>query len=297
MRYLGTDMRYVIQRWVGRLLTHLLLMLVSLLCFLPLMMVVSASFTDETALVENGYELLPSKFSTEAYEYVLRDGGQIVRAYGVSFVVTLSGSMGGLIVMALLAYSLSRTGLRMRKVVAFYVLFTLLFNGGLVPTYIVVTRFLQLKNTLWALILPQMVIPMYVLILRTYFISLPDDVLDAARIDGAGEWRTFFQIVMPMSTPAFATIGLFSALLYWNDWLTPLLYIDDSRLYPLQYLMYTIMVNINFLAAGGQTVGMTLPIQPVRMALAVLVIVPLIFFALFTQKYFTRGATLGALRE
>lgn len=276
---------------------HGVLIVAGLLCFLPLMLVFSASLTDQTALVENGYTLLPTKFSLEAYDYVVRNGTQIVRAYGVSLLVTVVGSLGGLLVMALLGYVLSRKTLRTRKVFTFYVFFTLLFNGGLVPTYIVVTQSLGLKNSLFSLILPTMVVPTYVLILRTYFTALPDEVMDAARIDGAGEWRTFFQIVVPMSTPAFATIGLFSALLYWNDWLSPLLYLDNAKLYPLQYLLYTIMTNINNLAAGGQTVGMTMPVQPVRMALAVLVIVPLIFVAMFTQKYFTRGATLGALKD
>lgn len=285
------------KRTLGLLANHAVLLLASLACFLPLVLVVSASFTAESALVAEGYRLLPSQFSTAAYEYVLRNSGQILRAYGVSALVTIVGSLGGLLVMALLAYGLSRKRLRLRKAVAFFVFFTLLFNGGLVPTYIVVTQVLGLRNSLWALILPIMVVPTYVLILRTYFAVLPDEVLDAARIDGAGEWRMFFQIVMPMSTAAFATIGLFSALLYWNDWLTPLLYIDDAHLYPLQYLLYTIMVNINYLTAGGQTVTMALPVQPVRMALAVLVIAPLIFVAAFALKYFVRGVTLGALRD
>jgi len=281
----------------GTLANHTLLILASLACFLPLVMVVSASFTAESALVADGYRLLPSEFSTAAYDYVLRNSGQILRAYAVSAVVTITGSLGGLLVMSLLAYALSRSRLHIRKAVAFFVFFTLLFSGGMIPTYMVVTQVLGLRNSLWALILPLMVVPMYVLILRTYFVALPDEVLDAARIDGAGEWRTFFQIVMPMSTAAFATIGLFSALLYWNDWLTPLLYIDDAHLYPLQYLLYTVMVNINYLTAGGQTVSMAVPVQPVRMALAVLVIAPLIFIAAFALKYFVRGATLGALKD
>lgn len=292
-----SDAAYRARNLGATIFTHGVLIVAGLLCFLPLMLVFSASVTDQTALVENGYTLLPSQFSLEAYDYVVRNGEQILRAYGVSLLVTVVGSLGGLLVMALLAYTLSRKTLRSRKVFTFYVFFTLLFNGGLVPTYIIVTQTLSLKNSLFALILPTLVVPTYVLILRTYFTTLPDEVLDAARIDGAGEWRTFFQIVVPMSTPAFATIGLFSALLYWNDWLSPLLYLDNAKLYPLQYLLYTIMTNINNLAAGGQTVGMTMPVQPVRMALAVLVIVPLIFVAMFTQKYFTRGATLGALRD
>lgn len=278
-------------------LRHGVLLGAALLCFLPLMLIVSASFTDQDAIAQNGYTLLPSKFSTYAYEFVLRDSQAVIRAYGVSIFVTVVGSVGALLVMSLLAYAISRPQLRLRRPLSFYVLFTLLFWGGLVPTYIVITQVLQLRNNILALILPIMVVPTYVLILRTYFTQIPEDLIDAARIDGAGEWRVFFCIVFPLSTPAFATIGLLAALMYWNDWFLSLLYIDDPNLFSLQYLLYRLLGNIQYLQVNAQVAPVAVPASPARMALAVLAIGPIIFLALFAQKYFVRGITLGSVRE
>jgi putative aldouronate transport system permease protein len=228
---------------------------------------------------------------------VLTDAPKVLQAYGITIFITVVGSIAALLVMALLAYALSRRALRVRKALSFYVFFTLLFSGGLVPTYILITQILQMRNTLPVLILPIMVVPTWVLILRTYFLSLPDELLDAARIDGAGEWRIFFQVVMPLSTPALATIGLFAVLMYWNDWYLALLYVDDPNLYPLQYYLYTVLSNINFLSAGSQSLGITPPAQSARMALTVLAIGPIIFAAVFAHRYFVRGVTLGALKD
>jgi putative aldouronate transport system permease protein len=279
------------------ILRHGILLSTAMLCFLPLMLIISASFTDQNAISDNGYTLLPSKFSTYAYEFVLRDSRAVVQAYGVTIFVTVVGSLVGLLVMSLLAYALSRPQLRLRKPLSFYVLFTLLFYGGLVPTYIVISQVLNLKNNILVLILPIMVVPTYVLILRTYFAGLPEELIDAAKIDGAGEWRIFFQIVFPLSTPAFATIGLLCALMYWNDWFLSLLYIDNAKLYSLQYLLYRLLGNIQYLQVNTQVAPVDVPASPARMALAVLAIGPIIFAALFAQKYFIRGITLGALRE
>jgi len=173
----------------------------------------------------------------------------------------------------------------------------MLFYGGLVPTYIVISQILGLRNNLLVLILPIMVVPTYVLILRTYFSALPEELIDAAKIDGAGEWRIFFQIVFPLSTPAFATIGLLCALMYWNDWFLSLLYIDDPQLYSLQYLLYRLLGNIQVLQVNPQVSPVAVPASPARMALAVLAIGPIIFAALAAQKYFVRGITLGGIRE
>ena len=166
----------------------------------------------------------------------------------------------------------------------------------MVPFYILVTRYLGLKDNLLALILPYLVTAWYVLILRTSFAQLPTELLDAARIDGAGEWRNFFQIVLPLSKPVLATIGLFLILRYWNDWFLALLFIDRSVLYPLQYLLYTLMANINFLASNPQTTGIPIPVQSARMAMAVLAFGPALFAFLMLQKYFVRGITVGGLK-
>lgn len=276
---------------------HGILLAAALLCFVPLMLIISASFTDQDAIARYGYTLIPSQFSIYAYQFVLLDSRSVVQAYGVTIFVTVVGSLTGLLVMSLLAYALSRSHLRLRKPLSFYVLFTLLFYGGLVPTYIVISQILGLKNNILVLILPIMVVPTYVLILRTYFAGLPEELIDAAKIDGAGEWRIFFQIVFPLSTPAFATVGLLCALMYWNDWFLSLLYIDDQQLYSLQFLLYRLMSSIQYLQVNTQTAPVSVPASPARMALAVLAIGPIIFAALFAQKYFVRGITLGALRD
>jgi putative aldouronate transport system permease protein len=280
----------------GILFVHITLALIGVACVLPMLLVVSVSLSDERALVTEGYSLLPVGFSTFAYEYILQQPGQILRAYGVTISVTLFGTLGGLLLCSLLAYPLSRADYRLRGPLSFYVFFTLLFSGGMVPFYILVTRYLGLKDNMLALILPYMVTAWYVLILRTSFAQLPVELLDAARMDGAGEWRVFFQIVLPLSKPALATIGLFFILRYWNDWFLALLFIDKYTLYPLQYLLYVLMANINFMASNPQTTGMAIPVQSARMALAVLAFGPALFSFLLLQKYFVRGITIGGLK-
>ncbi len=281
---------------VGRFFVHLVLTLVGLACLLPMILVISISLSDELVIAREGYRLWPVGFTTFAYEYILREPGQMLRAYGVTIVVTTMGTIFGLLICSLLGYALSRQDYRLRGPLSFYVFFTLLFNGGMVPFYILVTRYLDLKNDILALILPYLVTAWYVLILRTSFAQLPGDLLDAARIDGAGEWRVFFQIVLPLSKPVLATIGLFFILRYWNDWFLALLFIDTASLYPLQYLLYVLMQNINFLASNPQTTGIPIPTQSARMAMAVLAFGPALFSFLLLQKYFVRGITIGGLK-
>lgn len=280
----------------GRLFVHSALTLIGLACLLPMILVISISLSDERLVARQGYSLWPVGFTTFAYEYILQEPGQMVRAYGVTILVTATGTVLGLLICSLLGYAISRKDYKFRGVLSFYVFFTLLFNGGMVPFYILVTRYLGLKNDLLALILPYLVTAWYVLILRTSFAQLPVELLDAARIDGAGEWRIFFQIVLPLSKPALATVGLFFILRYWNDWFLALLFIDIDTLYPLQYLLYVLMQNINFLASNPQTTGVPIPSQSARMALAVLAFGPALFSFLLLQKYFVRGITIGGLK-
>lgn len=288
--------RYRLRAFLGRFAVHAVLTVVGLACLIPMVLVISISLSSEKALITEGYSLLPVGFSTYAYEYILQQPAQILQAYGVTLFVTIVGTMLGLLVSSLLAYALSRKDYKLRRVLSFYVFFTLLFNGGLVPFYILMTRYLGLKDNVLALILPYVVTAWYVLILRTSFAQLPMELLDAARIDGAGEWRIFFQIVVPLSKPVLATIGLFYILRYWNDWFMALLFIDKQVLYPLQYLLYVLMANINFLASNPQTTGVPIPTQSARMAMAVLAFGPALFTFLLLQKYFVRGITIGGLK-
>jgi putative aldouronate transport system permease protein len=280
----------------ARLAVNIILTVMSVACVVPLLLVISASLTEEKALVLEGYKLIPSKISLYAYRYVLLQPDQIMRAYGVTIAVTVIGSVLGLLVMSLLAYVLSRQDFVLRRALSFYVFFTMLFNGGLVPWYILIARYLQMKDTLAVLIVPLLVNAWWILLLRTYFQGIPKELLEAAKMDGAGEWRVFFQVAVPLSTPALATVGLFAMLRYWNDWWMALLFIEKPRLVPLQYLLYAILKNIDFLASNPQTVGVPVPVQPVRMAMAVMAIGPIIFGYLFVQKYFVRGITLGSFK-
>ncbi|MBV9353920.1 MAG: carbohydrate ABC transporter permease [Chloroflexi bacterium] len=280
----------------GQVAVHALLIGVCLACLVPLVIIVSASFTDEETLVNNGFRLVPAKLSLVAYQFLLLDPGQILHGYAVSTFVTTTGSALGLLVMAMLAYVMSRRDFPYRNVLAFVVFFTLLFQGGLVPFYIVVTQTLHLNDTIWVLILPYLVVPFFVLLLRTYFASLPFELIEAAKIDGASELHIFFRIVLPLSTPALATVGLFLVLRYWNDFWLPLLFIDNHDLYPLQYLLFNILKSLNSIQSSAQTTGVAAPLETVRMAMAVVAIGPVLVVFLAVQRYFVRGITLGGLK-
>lgn len=275
---------------------HGALVATCLVCIVPLWLIISASFTDEQALVERGFRLIPAKFSTEAYRFLLADPAQILRAYSVSVLVTFSGAMVSLFLMSMLAYALSRRDFSLRKVLALFVFFPILFNAGTLPFYILMVRQLGLKDNLLALVLPPLVLPFFVLLLRTFFSNIPRELIEAAKLDGASEWLIYFRVVVPLSTPALATVGLFSLLFYWNDLYLSLLFINDKSLYNLQYLLYQIIANIQLLEEGFAGQGLKPPLQSVRMAMAVLAMGPVLFAFMFVQRYFIKGITLGGLK-
>ena len=284
---------------VAHAVIHTVLIVLTVIFILPLLLVISGSFSTEQDIALHGYALIPGHFSLAAYQYLFNNSDLIVSGYEVTIAVTLIGSAASLLIMALLGYAISRRDFRYRRAISFFTLFTMLFNGGLVPTYIMMTQFLQVQDNLLAYILPYLVIPLYVLLLRTYFSGLPTELIEAAKLDGAGEWRIFFQIVIPMSTPALATVGLLIMLVYWNDWFQPLLYITNTHLMSLQYLLYQIQQNVMMLNTSANQANVsttTIPSQSVLMAMAVLAIGPIVFAFLFTQRYFVRGITLGGLK-
>ncbi len=282
-----------------RLAIHVALALVAIAFFMPMLLVVSSSLSSESSITKNGYTFFPAHFSTLAYQYVLGSSGQLFLSYGVSIVVTTVGTVVSLATMAMLAYSLAQPDYKLRKPLSFYVLFTMLFNGGLVPSYILITQYLHIQDTILVLILPYLVTPWYVLLLRTYFTQLPRDILDAARVDGAGEWRIFMRIAIPLSRPALATVGLFVLLTYWNDWWLGLLYIQSNNLVPVQLFLYRILSNIDFLSASPQMVSQLggVPIQTVQMATAVLAIGPIVIAFFAVQRYLVRGITVGGIKD
>jgi putative aldouronate transport system permease protein len=292
---------YRLGQSISQIIVNTVMMVLSILFLVPMILVISSSLTDEKSLSINGYNLIPSKFSLAAYQYIIADPYRILSAYTVTITVTVVGTVLGLLLMSLLAYALSRRDFEWRKPISFVVFFTMLFNGGLVPTYYMVTQVYHLKNTLPVLILPYLVVPWYIFILRTFFSTLPHELIEAARIDGAGEWRIFFQLVLPLSTPVLATVGLFCVLMYWNDWWLPLLYISDPKLYPLQYLLYSIMNNVQFLTSSaaqnsGLLRGVVVPTETLRMAMVVVAMGPIAIVFLALQRYFVRGMLIGSIK-
>ena len=283
-------------RFLG-ILVNSILMVFCLACLFPMVIVISTSFSEETDILQNGYTVLPRKFTAFAYEYIFGDPSQILRAYSVTISVTTVGTILGLLIMSLLAYALSRKQFIFRRPLNFYLLFTMLFSGGLVPYYILVTQYLDLDDKFMVLVLPYLVSPWYVFLLRTFFQGLPQELLDSAKIDGAGEFRILFQIIIPLSAPALATVALFLILMYWNDWWLSLLFIRNRKLYPIQLMLYNILMNIKAMEANPGNIQMSLPpSETVRMAMAVLAAGPVTIIFLFLQKYFVRGILIGSLK-
>lgn len=235
---------------------NIILGLLSLVCIIPFLFVIIISITDEQSLAMNGYRFIPEKLSLYAYQYIMNAGESIIRSYGVTILVTVLGTIIGLLLTGTYAYALSRKSYAYRKFFTKVITIPMLFSGGMIANYLIVTQVLMLKDTIWALILPICMNSFNVIVLRTFFkTSIPDAVVESAKIDGASEWRLFFQIVVPMALPGLATIGLFLTLGYWNDWFNAMMYIDDSKLMPLQYMLIRIESSIDFLASNKSMMG------------------------------------------
>ncbi|RTE11264.1 carbohydrate ABC transporter permease [Paenibacillus whitsoniae] len=284
-----------------QLFLNMIMLLFAICSVFPFLLLVSASFTDDMEMIRSGYSLIPETISFSAYEYLWNDATTIMRAYGITILVTVVGTLIGLTFISLLAYPLSRKEMPFRKFLAFYVFFTMLFHGGLVPTYLVYTNLLDLKNTIWALIIPGLLVnAFYVILMRTFFAtSIPPSIIESAYIDGAKESRIFIRIVVPLSTPVLATVGLFQTIRYWNDWFNGLIYITDSKYYSLQNLLNRILLDIQFMQnSDGQTMEAAahLPLESMRMAIAVIGVLPIIAAYPFFQKFFIKGITVGAVK-
>ncbi|MFE4714210.1 MULTISPECIES: carbohydrate ABC transporter permease [Bacillales] len=282
---------------------NIILMLVACVCILPFVLLLTSSITDEQAIYQHGYSFFPEKISFAAYEYLLNDASGILHAYGITIFITVVGTACGLILTALLAYPLSRPNLPFRNLWSFFVFFTMLFNGGLVPTYLVYTQLLDMKNTIWALIVPGLLMnAFYVMLMRTFFVtSIPEPVIESAKIDGAGELGTFIRIVLPLSLPILATVGLFQSINYWNDWFNGMIYVTDSSLFSLQNLLNRILLDIQFLASSNfgssqADVSSNAPMETVRMAMAVIGVIPIVVAYPFFQRFFVKGLTVGAVK-
>lgn len=280
---------------------YLLIALFALACAIPFLLALAVSFTDEQELLQNGYRLIPEHFSLLAYKLLFSTNNAFTSAYGVTVFVTVVGTVLSLLVTSMLAYPLSLKTLKYGNRIAFFVYFTMLFNGGLVPSYILITKYLHLQNTIWVYILPFLVNAFNMFLLKNFFSAIPESLAESAKIDGANDIYILFKIVLPLSKPALATIGLFYAITYWNEWFTALLYIDDTKLYSLQYLIMRIQRSIEFIASSlaakaNLPVGSAVPSVAIRMATAMVTIGPIILLYPFLQRYFVKGVMVGAIK-
>jgi putative aldouronate transport system permease protein len=287
---------YKRQKRVMSTALHLTMATVALLMILPFWLVFSASFTENQSLVLDGYHIWPLKFSTDAYSYLFLSPESLLRSYGVTFFVTLFGTFFGLMIMAMMGYGLARITGKTRRVLTLFVLLPILFSGGLIPFYLVMTQVYHINNSMLSLVFPYLLAPFYVLLLRSYFNQLPQEILESAKIDGANEVRIFFQIAIPLSLPALATVGLFTLLGYWNDYLMAMLFIRDKNLFPLQYLLFQLLNNAEIMNKSPQVSHIAVPGASLRMAMAIVAAGPAIFISLILGRYFVRGITLGALK-
>ncbi|SEO65164.1 carbohydrate ABC transporter permease [Paenibacillus sp. OV219] len=289
----------------SNMVINVIFILYSIVCLLPILLVISASLSDETSITLHGYALIPREWSLSAYHYLGFDMHKILAGYGISIATTVIGSLTGMLMTALYAYPLSRTDFQFRGFFSFFIFFTMIFGGGLVPSYLVYTYIFHLKDTLFALIVPGLLMSAFlVLTTRTFFQqTIHPSILESAQIDGAGEFRIFFGIVLPLSLPVMATVGLFYTLGYWNDWFNSLVYINNDKMVNLQYMMYKVMRNLQFLQSNAQSsssIGAEeiakIPSETVRMAMCIVGMGPIVLAYPFFQRYFVAGLTVGAVK-
>ncbi len=278
-------------------LSHVVLIIVSVMAVLPFWVLIMASFTDEATAMSTGYRLLPKKWSLEAYRYLLSKWHMFGRGYLITAAVTVAGVVICIIVTLMFSYMLSKEDLPFKKFFNLYVIVTMLFNGGLVSTYIMYTNTFHIKDTFFALLVPNLLTnAFYIIMVRNYFQhNIPMELLEAAQIDGASEYRIFFSIVMPLSKPIIATLGLLVGVNYWNDWQNGMYYLNDSNMYGIQNILNAINENSKYLMQGGGG-GTVMPTETVRMAAAMLGILPILIVYPFFQDYFVKGITMGAVK-
>lgn len=289
---------------VVNLLFNLIFIILALICVVPLLVVLSISLSSEESIRQTGYHIFPSAFSGEAYSYIANQGTMIARALGVSVFVTVVGTVLGVLLTTSMGYAISRPNFKLKGLLTWIVFIPMVFNGGLVSSYYINSNMLGLKDTVWALILPLAVSSFNVIICKTFFKStIPDGLIESAEMDGASQMRIFFTIVLPISLPVIATIGLFLCFGYWNDWFQSMLYINNQDLYSLQALLNNLMSNVDALAKNASSMGVsyallaaTMPKESARMAVAIVIVLPVAFAYPFFQRYFISGLTVGAVK-
>lgn len=283
-----------------QILLNIVLCILCALIIYPFLMLVSVSLSNEKDIAYYGYKLIPRSFDLAAYKYVMANPGAILNAYKVTAIYSVAAMVFGVALMAMLAYPLSRKGFNGKGFLSKFVYFTMLFNGGLVPSYILITKYLHLDDTILVYILPSMISVWHVFMMRSFFDGIPNEMIEAVMIDGGNEYTIFFQIVLPLSKPVLATVALLMFLAKWNDWNTAMLYINDSKLFSLQYLLQRILENIELMESSTTASTMIntseIPAETARMAMAVVVAGPALLVFPFFQKYFVKGMTVGSVK-
>ena len=290
---------------IFQIIGHCVMIFLSICAVVPMILLVMSSITDNDTLISNGYSFFPEKFSLYAYEYIFKTGNTVIHAYGVSIVLTIIGTALSLLLTTLLAYALSKKDLPGRNLLTFYVFFTMLFNGGLVPTYMNYTNVFGIKNTFLALLIPNLLANGFnILLVKSYFVTgVPYEIIESSLMDGASEFTIFSKIVLPLSKPIVATIGLFSGIAYWNDWQNGYIYLTKrTDLYSIQNLLNRMIQNIQYLSQNtanikNADVGLAaIPSVSIRMAMAVVGILPIVIIYPFVQSNFVKGITLGGVK-
>lgn len=286
-----------------QIMAHIILFLLALFCILPLLLLFSSSFSNETAILHEGYRLLPKEFDLTAYQYIVNGSSGILHSYGISALITIGGTLANLLLTILYAYPISRGDLKGRTFFSFFLFFTILFNGGLIPTYMMWTNTFHIKNSYLAYILPNLLVNgFYVIMARNFFASnIPAALLESAKMDGAGEFRILRYIVLPMSRPILATLGLFVSLNYWNDWQNGLYYISNDKMYTIQVLLNRMLLDTLYMQQGlaktiNSSIGASMPTATLKMAIAVLGAIPVLLIFPFISKYLTGGIVVGAVK-
>lgn len=281
-----------------KIILYTILGIITVLWLIPILFIFVMSVSSSDSIAEVGYSLFPKELTFEAYTYLIKNPAQILDSYKISIIVTLIGTVAGLLITTGLAYAMSRKDFLASKTLNRYVTFALLFHGGLIPTYIVVTQWLHLGNTLWVLILTMLVSPWNVFLMRSFISGIPMELLEAAFIDGATEFQTYYKIVLPLAKAGLASVGLLIMFGYWNDWYQGMLYIDDMKLTPLPLLLYKIISNIQYVMQNSQYMNSAnnFPTIGARMATCVISIAPMLIAFPFFQKYLAKGLTLGSVK-
>jgi len=272
----------------------------ALCCLLPFVLIVSSSLSSEKSIMESGFALWPKEFSTFAYEIVFRNPKLVIGSYVVTLLITIAGTAIGLFIVAMTGYALQRQDFFYRNKISFYIYFTTLFSGGLVPFYLLVTQYLHLKDSYLAVLLPGLLSPFLIIMMKAFTKSIPHEITESAKMDGAGDFTIFLRLILPMSTPALATIGLFIALGYWNEWYNAMLFLSPNMEYrPLQLFLHNVINSAEFIrnsAAASNVPPQDVPLETMKMATAVVATGPVILFYPFVQRYFIKGITIGAVK-